>query len=97
MSTRAKETAMLELISLEQIDALESPRILNTHHPPHLLPKDIKENKKAKIVYIYRNPKDVAVSAYHHYSKVMEMMDGNAGDLNGFKKAFPTLTCKICL
>jgi len=97
MSTKAKETAMLDFISPEQIDALESPRILNTHHPPHLLPKEIKEKKKAKIVYLHRNPKDVAISAYHHFTKAMTMLDCNAGDLEGFKKAFPTLTCKMSL
>ena len=97
MNKKPKETAMLDFISSGLIDALESPRILNTHHPTQLLPKAIKEKKKAKIVYIYRNPKDVAVSAYHHYSKVMEMMDCNAGDLDGFRQAFPTLTCKIRL
>ena len=97
MNRKPKRTAMLDFMSLEHIGAIKSPRILNTHHPPHLLPKDIKEKKKAKIVYIYRNPKDVAVSAYHHYSNVMEMMDCNAGDLDGFKQAFPTLKCKIRL
>ena len=96
MSTKAKETAMLDFISPVQIDALESPRILNTHHPPHLLPKDIKE-KKTRIVYIYRNPKDVAISSYHHFTKAMAMLDCNAGDLDGFKKAFPTSTRKMNL
>jgi len=95
MNKKPKEAAMLDFISSESIDALESPRILNTHHPPHLLPKDIKEKKKAKIVYIYRNPKDVAISAYHHFMKAMTLMECSAGDLDDFKKAFPTLTCKI--
>ena len=49
------------------------------------------------IVYIYRNPKDVAISSYHHFTKAMAMLDCNAGDLDGFKKAFPTSTCKMNL
>ena len=95
MNKKPKETAMLDIISSGLIDALESPRILNTHHPTQLLPKAIKEKKNVKIVYIYRNPKDVAVSAFHHFTKAMEMVDCNAGDLDRFKKAFPTLTCKM--
>ena len=95
MNKKPKEAAMFDFMSPEQIGTLKSPRVLNTHHPPHLLPKDIKEKKNVKIVYIYRNPKDVAVSAFHHFTKAMEMVDCNAGDLDRFKKAFPTLTCKM--
>ncbi|XP_077018843.1 amine sulfotransferase-like [Tamandua tetradactyla] len=41
-----------------------SPRILSSHIPYYLAPKGLKD-KKAKIVYIYRNPKDVLISYYH--------------------------------
>ncbi|XP_054555102.1 amine sulfotransferase-like [Talpa occidentalis] len=41
-----------------------SPRIFCTHLPYHLVPKGLK-NKKAKIIYIYRNPKDILISYYH--------------------------------
>ena len=96
MHKHQKETRMLDLMPTETINTIESPRILNTHYPPHLLPKEIKE-KKTRIVYIYRNPKDVAISSYHHFTKAMAMLDCNAGDLDGFKKAFPTSTCKMNL
>lgn len=43
---------------------IPSPRLFSSHLPYYLAPKGLK-NKKAKILYIYRNPKDVLVSFYH--------------------------------
>ncbi|KAK3605554.1 hypothetical protein CHS0354_013195 [Potamilus streckersoni] len=70
-NTKIKETAMLEFLSKDQIEALESPRILNTHFPLHMLPKDLLE-KKRKIIQVMRNPKDIVVSMYNH-SKSMRI------------------------
>ncbi|KAL1140692.1 hypothetical protein AAG570_000622 [Ranatra chinensis] len=41
-----------------------SPRFIKTHFPPSLLPRDIWQTG-AKIIYVARNPKDVAASYYH--------------------------------
>lgn len=46
------------------IESISSPRLIKTHFPLSLLPKGVKE-KKCKIIYIARNPKDVVVSYYH--------------------------------
>ncbi|CAO2628049.1 Amine sulfotransferase [Lemmus lemmus] len=43
---------------------MPSPRIFVSHLPYYLVPKVFK-NKKVKILYIYRNPKDVLISYFH--------------------------------
>ncbi|XP_022095565.1 sulfotransferase 1C2-like isoform X2 [Acanthaster planci] len=44
-----------------------SPRHIKSHLPGQLLPPQVWE-KKVKIVYVIRNPKDVVVSFFHHIS-----------------------------
>ncbi|XP_053378528.1 sulfotransferase 1B1-like [Mercenaria mercenaria] len=56
---------MIEAVPWETVESLPSPRILNTHLHYSRLPKQAKE-KSCKMVYVIRNPKDVAVSLYHH-------------------------------
>ncbi|XP_052097716.1 sulfotransferase 1C4-like isoform X1 [Mytilus californianus] len=62
----SKMKCMMESLSKEAFDSLPSPRILNTHVYFSMLPKD-SLRRKCKIVYTVRNPKDVAVSYYHHH------------------------------
>ncbi|XP_056292213.1 amine sulfotransferase [Pseudoliparis swirei] len=40
------------------------PRIFRSHLPPNMLPLGVKD-KQIKVVYVWRNPKDVLVSFYH--------------------------------
>ncbi|XP_070589512.1 amine sulfotransferase-like [Erythrolamprus reginae] len=46
-----------------------SPRVISSHLPYYLVPKGL-QNKKGKIIYVFRNPKDVLVSSYHFYKMI---------------------------
>ena len=51
-------------VTKERISALPEPRFIFTHFPFGYLPK----NPYTKYLYIYRNPKDIVVSFYHHFT-----------------------------
>ena len=50
--------------TLDELAKRPKPRLLKTHLPVNLLPL---QTCKGKVIYVYRNAKDVAVSYYHHY------------------------------
>ncbi|XP_004674153.1 PREDICTED: amine sulfotransferase-like [Condylura cristata] len=50
-----------------------SPRLFCSHLPYYLVPKGLK-SKNAKIIYIYRNPKDVLIS-YYHFSNWLILLE----------------------
>ncbi|XP_076408573.1 sulfotransferase 1A1-like [Peromyscus maniculatus bairdii] len=52
---------------LESLEETPAPRLLKTHLPLSLLPPSLLD-QKIKVIYIARNPKDVAVSYYNFYS-----------------------------
>ncbi|KAM9233142.1 amine sulfotransferase-like [Dugong dugon] len=62
-----------------------SPRLFTSHIPYYLAPKGLK-NKKAKIIYIYRNPKDVLIS-YFHFSKFVTLFEAS-DTIEEFMKKF---------
>ncbi|XP_077015415.1 amine sulfotransferase-like [Tamandua tetradactyla] len=64
---------------------MPSPRILTSHIPYYLAPRGLK-NKKAKIVYTYRNPKDILIS-YYHFSNLLVRLQAS-DNLEQFMKQF---------
>ena len=48
-------------------DSFPAPRVFKTHLPYDLVPKPRDQATKPRYIYVMRNPKDTAVSYYHHY------------------------------
>ncbi|XP_050397661.1 sulfotransferase 1C2 isoform X2 [Patella vulgata] len=82
----SKLNLMIELVAQDVLDQIESPRVLNSHVAFSDLPTDLAV-KKPKIIYIRRNPKDVAVSFYNHSYKLKEFYDYN-GEFKDYLELF---------
>ncbi|XP_062980817.1 amine sulfotransferase-like isoform X2 [Elgaria multicarinata webbii] len=50
-----------------------SPRLLLSHLPYYLVPKGLRD-RKGKVIYVYRNPKDAMVSLFH-YNKMLKRFE----------------------
>nr|XP_012143925.1 PREDICTED: estrogen sulfotransferase, testis isoform-like [Megachile rotundata]XP_012143926.1 PREDICTED: estrogen sulfotransferase, testis isoform-like [Megachile rotundata]XP_012143927.1 PREDICTED: estrogen sulfotransferase, testis isoform-like [Megachile rotundata] len=62
-----------------------SPRFIKTHLPFRLLPRQIRTGeKKPKIIYVCRNPKDTCISYYYH----CKLVEDYRGDFNTFCRLF---------
>ena len=77
-----KDDGFLELFPNDMFDAQRSPRALNTHYWFDELPTDVLE-KKPKIIFILRNPKDVSVSYFNHHKSITEYYEYN-GSWNNY-------------
>ncbi|XP_070788887.1 amine sulfotransferase-like isoform X2 [Pituophis catenifer annectens] len=71
--TLFKRAPWLEYNINEDLPSRPSPRVICSHLHYYLAPKGL-QNKRAKIIYVFRNPKDVLVSSYHFY-KILTMME----------------------
>lgn len=71
----------IDLIKI--INNMPSPRLIKSHLPIQLLPKSF-WTVQPKLVYISRNPKDAAVSFFHHYRNTQAY----TGDIDAFMKVF---------
>ena len=57
------------LMTMEEIEAMPSPRFFKTHMPYNLIPGGDPANSPAKYIYIICNPKDALISLYHFSQK----------------------------
>ncbi|NXE09104.1 ST3A1 sulfotransferase, partial [Lophotis ruficrista] len=64
---------------------LPLPRLFATHLPYYLVPKGLR-NRRGRVIYVTRNPKDVMVS-YYHFSKFMTTLE-EIPDFNLFMERF---------
>ncbi|CAM5132347.1 unnamed protein product [Natator depressus] len=62
-----------------------SPRLFTTHLPYFLVPRDLR-NRRGKVIYVARNPKDVVVS-YFHFSSLSVLLE-TIPDFNIFLERF---------
>ncbi|XP_052757531.1 sulfotransferase 1C4-like isoform X2 [Galleria mellonella] len=81
-----KDTFMNRTPNIDKIFNAPSPRFIKSHLPFSLLPPTLLDT--AKVVYVARDPRDAAVSYYHH-CKMMQMY-GFKGDFKAFWNLFIT-------
>ncbi|GFS23749.1 sulfotransferase 1A2 [Elysia marginata] len=67
-----KEVGMIGLVPPEQLEVLPSPRVLNTHAHFELMPREVLDKKNCKLIYVTRDPRDVAVSYYNNHKKLVQ-------------------------
>ena len=71
--------------TVSKLKKSESPRFLYTHLPFNFLPRQIRTGEvKPKIIYFFRNPKDVCVSYFNFYMLVF----GFLGNFDEFCSLF---------
>ncbi|XP_048766084.2 sulfotransferase 2A8-like isoform X2 [Ostrea edulis] len=86
--THTMSDTFLELMpDLDYLQAMSSPRVMTSHLPYRCLPKEHKENR-GKSIHIIRNPKDVAVSAFYHFSRDSTVKDYVCPEWSGFIDEF---------
>lgn len=64
----AKVAPLMDITPDDEIASWPSPRIIHTHFYQELLPTDTLKSGR-RIILTYRNPKDTAVSMFHHFRK----------------------------
>lgn len=79
--------------SWKSIDEAPSPRFIKTHLPLSLLPPSLLST--AKVIYVARDPRDVAVSYYYLHKMVAKTL--MRATFNNFWDAFRRDLCKFNL
>jgi hypothetical protein len=77
-------TYPIQGVAPDNFEKLQRPRVFKTHYPVQLLPPQI-WTKNAKIVFISRDVKDVAVSGYYFRKTVLhEVLDSIESHFDDF-------------
>ena len=59
----------------KMFESFPSPRVFKSHLRYQLIPKAPDKTSKPHYIYVLRNPKDTAVSFYHHYHIIPALKD----------------------
>lgn len=79
---------------IEFITNLKRPRFIKSHLPICFLPKQL-WIVKPKIVYVAREPKDAAISFYHHYYNLYKYCGTKEEFLELFSKGLGKTKIKL--
>lgn len=75
-----------------ELAKVERKRFIKTHLPLELMPHGALKSNGPKIIYVARNPKDVAVSNYHLHR--LDLKSGYKNDFNTFAEYFMNDLCR---
>lgn len=93
-ATAREDMTGLEFASPDELVHLASPRVLCTHLAFNDMPREVMK-QKSKIIYVSRNPKDIAVSYYYHLTGFAHL--NYSGTFNGFYSLYMNWICKLNL
>lgn len=85
--SRSKEVLMIDFMLKETLDSMPSPRTLNSHFLFRHLPKQIAP-MATKIIYINRDPRDVAVSLFNHMKGLKTAISSYTGEFADYLPLF---------
>ena len=74
----------LEEVGAEEVESLPHPRVLKTHLPFSMSPY----HRKARYIYVLRNPFDCVVSFYHHTRGFVQHYDFLEGSFDDYFRCF---------